>query len=140
MIRTQIQFTEDQVRALKELAHQERISVAELARRAVDFWLQHETRAPNAAAPQPSAPDAERSHPEQAALSEARTEYLVAPRRTPVAPPFAPFPRLPAPPPAHLRPPPLEPGDRLTAREFERRYEAMPHIKRAELIEGVVYM
>lgn len=39
-----------------------------------------------------------------------------------------------------LRPPPLEPGDRLTRREFERRYAAMPHIKKAELIEGVVHM
>lgn len=38
------------------------------------------------------------------------------------------------------RPPPLEAGDRLTRREFERRYQAMPHIKKAELIEGVVYM
>jgi Uma2 family endonuclease len=28
----------------------------------------------------------------------------------------------------------------LTAREFERRYHAMPHLKKAELIEGVVYM
>jgi Uma2 family endonuclease len=36
--------------------------------------------------------------------------------------------------------PPLEPGDRLTRDEFERRYEAMPHLKKAELIEGVVYM
>jgi Uma2 family endonuclease len=36
--------------------------------------------------------------------------------------------------------PPLRDGDRLTRREFERRYEAMPHIKKAELIEGVVYM
>lgn len=36
--------------------------------------------------------------------------------------------------------PPLEPGDRLTAAEFMRRYEAMPHLKKAELIEGVVYM
>lgn len=36
--------------------------------------------------------------------------------------------------------PPLESGDRLTAREFLRRYEAMPHIKKAELIEGIVYM
>lgn len=34
----------------------------------------------------------------------------------------------------------LEAGDRLTRYEFERRYEAMPHIKKAELIEGVVYM
>ncbi len=36
--------------------------------------------------------------------------------------------------------PPLEPGDRLTREEFERRYEAMPGLKKAELIEGVVYM
>ena len=36
--------------------------------------------------------------------------------------------------------PPLESGDRLTAREFLRRYEAMPRVKKAELIEGVVYM
>lgn len=36
--------------------------------------------------------------------------------------------------------PPLENGDRLTRAEFERRYEAMPHVKKAELIEGVVYM
>ena len=35
---------------------------------------------------------------------------------------------------------PLEPGDRLTRPEFERRYEAMPHLKKAELIEGVVYV
>lgn len=36
--------------------------------------------------------------------------------------------------------PPLETGDRLTRAEFERRYEAMPHLKKAELIEGVVYV
>jgi Uma2 family endonuclease len=36
--------------------------------------------------------------------------------------------------------PPLENGDRLTRPEFERRYEAAPHIKKAELIEGVVYV
>ena len=36
--------------------------------------------------------------------------------------------------------PPLENGDRLTRYEFERRYAAMPHLKKAELIEGVVYM
>ena len=36
--------------------------------------------------------------------------------------------------------PALANGDRLTRREFERRYEAMPHIKKAELIEGTVYM
>jgi len=36
--------------------------------------------------------------------------------------------------------PPLENGDQLTRPEFERRYEAMPHLKKAELIEGVVYV
>lgn len=36
--------------------------------------------------------------------------------------------------------PPLRNGDRLTADEFERRYDAMPHLKKAELIEGVVYI
>src|SRR5438094_152235 len=34
----------------------------------------------------------------------------------------------------------LEPGDRLSRDEFERRYERLPHVKKAELIEGVVYM
>ena len=38
------------------------------------------------------------------------------------------------------RPFPLENGDRLTRREFERRYAARPDIKKAELIEGVVHM
>ena len=36
--------------------------------------------------------------------------------------------------------PPFNPGDRLTRAEFERRYNAHPEIKIAELIEGVVYM
>ena len=36
--------------------------------------------------------------------------------------------------------PPLESGDRLTRPEFERRYNAMPNLKKAELIEGVVYV
>src|SRR5947199_3405677 len=36
--------------------------------------------------------------------------------------------------------PPLENGDRLSRAEFERRYEAMPGLKKAELIEGVVHL
>ena len=36
--------------------------------------------------------------------------------------------------------PPLENGDRLSRAEFERRYEAMPELKKAELIEGEVYV
>ena len=35
---------------------------------------------------------------------------------------------------------PLESGDNLAAVEFLRRYEAMPDVKKAELIEGTVYM
>jgi Uma2 family endonuclease len=36
--------------------------------------------------------------------------------------------------------PPLESGDRLSRAEFERRYAAMPNLKKAELIEGVAYV
>jgi Uma2 family endonuclease len=36
--------------------------------------------------------------------------------------------------------PPLENGDQLNADEFLRRYSAMPHLKKAELIQGIVYM
>ena len=36
--------------------------------------------------------------------------------------------------------PHLENGDRLSRAEFERRYEAMPALKKAELIEGVVHV
>jgi Uma2 family endonuclease len=36
--------------------------------------------------------------------------------------------------------PPLENGDHLTRPEFERRYHAMPHLKKAELLEGIVYI
>jgi Uma2 family endonuclease len=39
-----------------------------------------------------------------------------------------------------VKPPRLNQGDRLTREEFERRYDAMPNLKKAELIEGVVYM
>jgi len=35
---------------------------------------------------------------------------------------------------------PLENGDRLSQPEFHDRYLAMPQVKKAELIEGVVYM
>ncbi|MBC6435304.1 hypothetical protein FM036_37025 [Nostoc sp. HG1] len=35
---------------------------------------------------------------------------------------------------------PLENGDRLSRYEFERRYQVMPHLRKAELVEGVVYI
>jgi Putative restriction endonuclease len=36
--------------------------------------------------------------------------------------------------------PPLRAGDRLTLEEFIRRWETMPDLKKAELIDGIVYM
>jgi Uma2 family endonuclease len=36
--------------------------------------------------------------------------------------------------------PPLENGAHLSASEFLRRFEAMPEVKKAELIDGIVYM
>ncbi|MFB2833540.1 Uma2 family endonuclease [Floridanema evergladense] len=41
---------------------------------------------------------------------------------------------------SHITLPPLENGDLLSRAEFERRYTAMPHLKKAELIEGIVYI
>jgi Uma2 family endonuclease len=41
---------------------------------------------------------------------------------------------------SHISIPPLENGDLLSCAEFERRYTAMPHLKKAELVEGIVYM
>ena len=42
--------------------------------------------------------------------------------------------------PGEQRVPPLRNGDVLTRVEFERRYLAMPELKKAELIDGVVYL
>ena len=43
-------------------------------------------------------------------------------------------------PPSAASAPSLENGDRLTRCEFERRYAARPDLKKAQLIEGIVYM
>jgi Uma2 family endonuclease len=53
---------------------------------------------------------------------------------TPAAPPALPVPQT------FASETLLEPGDRLSRAEFERRYEGMRHLKKAELIEGIVYM
>ena len=42
--------------------------------------------------------------------------------------------------PARRPVPSLENGDHLSAREFLRRYEAMPEVKKAELVQGIVHM
>src|SRR5436190_13330447 len=52
---------------------------------------------------------------------------MTAPTATPQVPPLTAL-------------PPLENGDHLTREEFERRYDAMPQLKKAELIEGVVHV
>jgi Uma2 family endonuclease len=141
MIRTQVQLTEDQARILREVAHQERTSIAELMRRALDSWLPHRVAAPDAEA----APVTAGARADQTAIAEPRGEYLVEAYRTEIRTQASEL--RPMPPPGTFplpfgtsKPPPLEPGDRLTAHEFERRYHAMPHLKKAELIEGVVYM
>ena len=36
--------------------------------------------------------------------------------------------------------PPLESGDRMASEEFHRRYQMHPEIRKAELVEGVVYV
>lgn len=41
---------------------------------------------------------------------------------------------------AHASPPLLRDGDHLTSEEFLRRWEAMPDLKHAELIDGIVYL
>lgn len=43
-------------------------------------------------------------------------------------------------PPTAERIPPLRHGDHLSRAEFERRYTAMPELKKAELLEGVVFV
>jgi len=43
MVRTQIQLTEDQARALKKLAQSRRLSIAELIRKAVDTIIKSNT-------------------------------------------------------------------------------------------------
>ncbi|BAT51903.1 hypothetical protein NOS3756_08340 [Nostoc sp. NIES-3756] len=43
-------------------------------------------------------------------------------------------------PPKYQTIPQLENGDKLTRYEFERRYNATPNVKKAELIEGIVYI
>jgi hypothetical protein len=44
MIRTQIQLTEKQYRALKEEAHRRKLSLSEAVRGAVDLWLGQQRR------------------------------------------------------------------------------------------------
>lgn len=42
MVRTQVQLNENQVKALKEIAAERDVSMAELIRRAIDLWIEAE--------------------------------------------------------------------------------------------------
>lgn len=44
MVRTQVQLTAEQVRALRRMAAREGVSVAELIRRSVDAWIRRHGR------------------------------------------------------------------------------------------------
>src|SRR5262249_11265415 len=67
----------------------------------------------------------------ESGVPEADFMAVPTPRTIPVEPIEAP---------CHGAIPPLENGDRLTRAEFERRYEAMPELRKAELIAGGGHM
>lgn len=76
MIRTQVQLTEAQVRVLKELAHQERVSVAELTRRALDYWLGSLNATPDAVSRQRALAVVGRYRSDRTDVSERHDDYL----------------------------------------------------------------
>jgi hypothetical protein len=76
MIRTQVQFTEDQMRALKELSYQEHISIAELTRQALDYWLQNRQALPDAETRRRARAVVGRFHSGRMDVSERHDEHL----------------------------------------------------------------
>ena len=76
MIRTQVQLTEAQAHVLKELAHQEKVSVAELTRRALDYWLQNRHGMPDAEAKRRALAVVGRFRSDSTDVSERHDSYL----------------------------------------------------------------
>jgi hypothetical protein len=76
MIRTQVQLTETQMRILKELAHQEQVSVAELTRRALDYWLQSMNALPDTEAKRRALAVVGRFRSDRTDISERHDDYL----------------------------------------------------------------
>lgn len=76
MIRTQIQLTEQQAHTLKEIAHQENTSIAELTRRAIDQWLQTTRAIPMAERRRRALAVVGQFRSGQADISERHDDYL----------------------------------------------------------------
>ena len=77
MIRTQVQLTEAQARELKELAHREKVSVAELTRRALDYWLQSRNEMPDIESKRRALAVVGRFHSDRTDVSERHDDYLI---------------------------------------------------------------
>jgi Uma2 family endonuclease len=73
-------------------------------------------------------------------LSQIRSQQMVVQLSKTLAPEAFHISKEQVPPRERNGTPPLMAGDFLTRAEFERRYHVHPEIKKAELIEGIVYM
>ncbi len=76
MIRTQVQLTEEQARVLRELAHRENVSIAELTRRALDYWLQSMNALPDAETKRRALAVVGRFRSDRTDISERHDDYL----------------------------------------------------------------
>lgn len=76
MIRTQVQFNEDQAEALKILAARNQVSVAEVVRNAVDLLVQSQREPPPAELRRRAIAAAGRYSSDRHDVSEAHDEYL----------------------------------------------------------------
>jgi predicted DNA-binding ribbon-helix-helix protein len=76
MVRTQIQLTEEQARALKEIAERENVSVAEIIRRSVDTALNSSAGCTQAERWRRAVAAAGRFHSDKTDVSINHDEYL----------------------------------------------------------------
>ena len=76
MIRTQVQLTEEQARALKELATEREVSMAELVRQAVNLLLQSSARLDHEERRRRAIAAAGRFHSGQSDIAERHDDYL----------------------------------------------------------------
>lgn len=76
MIRTQVQLTEEQSKALKKMSAQMNISISELIRQGIDFYLRSHGTVNQEERRQRAINAAGRFHSGQSDLSEKHDEYL----------------------------------------------------------------